>query len=97
MTHPADFTTKDLAAGILGMHDRSYSDMLETATRAINAAIAAAVQAEREACAMIADKRVDTIKQDNMYPAFGLDGMQYEAERISAAIRARNESNHVQS
>lgn len=51
--------------------------------------ISAAVAAEREACAKVADNRIKTIKSDNMYPAYGLDAMQYEAERISAAIRAR--------
>lgn len=60
--------------------------------RDILAAIAAAVQAEREACAKICETHIERIKQDNMYPAYGLDGMLYEAERIATAIRARNGS-----
>lgn len=57
---------------------------------AIDAAISAAVQAEREACAKVCDARIERIKGDNMFPAYGLDGsVLYETERIAAAIRAR--------
>ena len=41
--------TEDLAAGIMGMSGQPYEVMLYRATKAIDTAIAAAVQAEREA------------------------------------------------
>jgi hypothetical protein len=72
--------TEDLAAGILGSTG-PYEASLKRATRAIDAAIAAAVQAEREACAVLADEH-DYMKcyQSN------------EAANIAAAIRARGQS-----
>jgi len=47
--------TEDLAAGIMGMSGQPYEVMLYRATKAIDTAIAAAVQAERDACEKICD------------------------------------------
>ena len=52
------------------------------------AAIAAAVQAERERCAMIAEAREKRHKENALFPAYGLNGMACEAHDIAAAIRA---------
>lgn len=90
MTHPANYTTRDLAAEILGMHDRSYRDMLETATRAINAAISSAVQSERSRC-------IETAI-DGFFDLTGTSEMTvpeiitHTRRGIASAIRARNEA-----
>ena len=54
----------------------------------LDARIAAAVQAERERCAMIAEAREKRYKEHTLFPAYGLDGMACEAHDIAAAIRA---------
>lgn len=89
MTHIADYTTEDLAAGILGLHDRPHKEMVAIATKAINAAIAAAVQAEREACENVAQS--DNVRH-GLTRAEITTGDQVAAS-IAAAIRARSNGN----
>lgn len=59
----------------------------------IDAAIAAAVQAEREACAVVAEMREMRYREHDMFPAYGMDGLAREAHDIAAAIRARSNGN----
>lgn len=82
--HIADYTTGDLAASIMGMHDEPYNQMLNRATLAIDAAIAAAVQAEREACAQECEAMV-------LYPGGRQKAPKHnDVWAAAAAIRARN-------
>ena len=96
MTHPANYTTRDLAASILGMHDRSYEDMLETSTRAINAAIAAAVQAVKDEYAKTLPVTIKTAIEAEREAILKLaDDLCFDYgaySKLTESIRARNEA-----
>lgn len=66
-----------------------HNGALPVIRRDIDAAIAAAVAAEREACALLADAKAEHYKKIEWFPAYGLDAFVAEDERIAAAIRAR--------
>src|SRR5512139_729181 len=91
MTRTTDYTTRDLALDILALETSNPTLIAQ----AIDAAIAAAVAAEREACAAIADKHeheayVKKINADDQATANQRTVQQDMAQRIAAAIRARS-------
>jgi len=56
--------TEDLAAGIMGMSGQPYEVMLYRATKAIDKAIAAAVQAETTRCAELAQSMIGATRRE---------------------------------